>query len=254
MMYDNTCSMGTLCSMGTTYANLVRLGIMITSFALGFATVAVCVYKRNYDDIEELPYEYKYYDEFYDKESRELSKSELSNLATTFLRETTPNGDVIMSYNNETETFQYWCDDKNIKFMILDAVAQKYAIENDVKAICVDYKQEYEAGVEAAKIAQEKRNNTKEDETLDTSSNTQPNIFAKFKKYNMASEKTKVDARRNKISILTEKCNRFKRCGNIYDWETEWEIQEDLQEPELSITEWLKQQRTATSMPNKLSN
>jgi len=247
-------------SMSTAYAFFTGIGVLVTGIALGFVTVAVCVYKgSSKEGEEELPYEQKYYDEFHDMETRALSESEVSGLVTCFLRETTPSGDVIMSYCGETETYQYWCDDKNIKFMTLDAVAQKYAIDNDVKAICVDYKDEYEAGVEAVKQAREKRDAEQAEEPGKVEDEAAPSVFAKFKKYNTASEKTKPDARKSRISVLTEKCNRFKRRGVVSDWEMDHKVEEEAsaavaREPELSVTEWLRQRRAAVSASPEPSN
>lgn len=246
-------------SMSTAYAFFTGLGVVVTGVALGFITVAVCIYKGpgTEEEEEELPYEQKYYDEFHDKETRELSESDIAGLATSFLRETTPVGDVVMCYYGETCTYQYWCDDKNIKFMVLDAVAQKYAIDNDTKAICVDYKDEYEAGVEAAKEAREKRENQQSGEKVEEI--TAPGVFAKFKSYNTASDKTKPDARKSKISVLTEKCNRFKRRGTISDWEMDRKVEEEAsaavaREPDMSITEWLRQRRATASASPEPSN
>lgn len=233
MVFENNSNMDVM------YTFLTQVGVVMVGMALGFVTVSMFAYRRN-EELE-LPYEQKYYSEFHDMDTCELSKSQLSELTLQFIHEQTPSGEVVMSYCDDTNTFQYWCDDKNIKFMVLDAVAQKYAIDNNVKAICIDYKKEYEDAVDAAKVA-------KETETIATS-NVASSVFAKFKSYNTASEKTKADVSKNKTVILTEKCNRFKRRGNLADWETEMKVDEELtalvaREPEMTITEWLAKRRT----------
>lgn len=242
--------------LGLMYIFFTHIGVIMVGLTIGFVTVSMFVYRRNEEleyeleyEIEyepELPYEQKYYSEFHDMDMCELSKSQLSELTLQFIHEQTPSGEVVMSYCDDTSTFQYWCDDKNIKFMVLDAVAQKFAIDNNVKAICIDYKKEYEDAVDAAKAAKEKK--SEETETIATT-NVASSVFAKFKSYNTASEKTKADVSKNKTVILTEKCNRFKRRGNVADWETEMKVDEELtalvaREPEMTITEWLAKRRT----------
>jgi multidrug efflux pump subunit AcrA (membrane-fusion protein) len=57
------------------------------------------------------------------------------------VRETTPGGDVIMSYNKSSEAFVYYTDNlTDISYEILETVAQKFAIEYNCKALCVERK------------------------------------------------------------------------------------------------------------------
>jgi hypothetical protein len=242
--------------MKTAYTFFTGLGVIVTGITLGFVAVAALIYRgrdsNDDDDDEELPYEQKYYEEFHNMETHELTETQILELSTRFLREETPSGEVVMCYNGETRTFQYWCDDKNIKFMVLDAVAQKFALENNVKAICVDYKEEYETALEIAKVVQEASDKEKTEEKKDRDDKSGQSVFAKFKNYNSTNEKTKIDAKTNKVAILTEKCNRFKRCGSISEWNAERNVEDEasagaVREPELSVSEWLRERRAAAS-------
>jgi len=212
-------------------------GIIVTGLACGFISVAYFVYEQPEYDERELSYEEQYYDEFCDMEIEELSDDRLKELSEIYIKEQTPNGEVIMCYYSENQHFKYWCNDKNIKFLILDAVAHKYAIDNNAKAICVNYKEEYEKAVEAAKTDYNNMKNKpveKEDKT--------PSIFAKFKSYNTANKKTS-RVSTNHISILTEKCNRFKLCGSIENWEDlnkqRIRMNDIKQSKNITVSEWL---------------
>ena len=220
---------------------ITTFGILVTGVAIGFISVAFCVYKQpEYDDIE-LSYEEQYYEEFCDMETEELSDYRLKELNDIYIREKTPNCEVIMSYDNNNEHFRYWCNDKNIKFLVLDAVAHKYAIDNNAKAICVNYKEEYDKAVEASKKDYNNIINKpveKEDK--------KPGVFAKFKSYNTANKKTSRCSNK-RISILTEKCNRFKLCGSIENWDyLNKQKQQDnnlKQHETISVSEWLKKNK-----------
>ena len=193
---------------GTLDTFFTVLGVLVTGLFTGFVAVATFVYNPSKEDPKP-PYEQKYYEEFCDVEERELDEDELSKLKETFMCETTPNGDVIICYNKDQESFDVWHDDRNIPFMVLDAVAQHYAIEYDAKKICVNYKEEYDKAVE--KLKKEQEENEKKDEDEEQKSD---DVFANFKSYNKASEKSKsVDSK-----IVTEKCNRFRRVGSVKDW------------------------------------
>jgi hypothetical protein len=199
---------------GTIDSFFTALGLSVCGFFAGFVAIATLVYKPPKPEPEsepehETPYEQKYYDEFSEMDERELKDEEIAGLKENFICEITPYSDVIICYNKDQESFDVWHDDRNIPFKILDAVAQHYTIENNVKAICVDYKYEYHQAVAKMNEAKEKKEDNDEEEEKKVD-----NVFASFKTYNKASEKGKsVD---NKI--VTGKCNRFRRVGNIKDW------------------------------------
>lgn len=200
---------------GTLDTFFTGLGVLVSGFFVGLVAVATLVYKPSFQEAEEeIPYEQKYYEDFSYLEERELEDDEISGLKEKFVCETTPFGDVIICYNNDQESFDVWHDDRNIPFMVLDAVAQHYAIEHDVKAICVDYKHEYDQAVAKMKKAKEQKESNDDDKKENKEGKQSDSVFANFKDYNVASEKSKsVD---NKI--VTDKCNRFRRVGDIKEW------------------------------------
>ena len=165
-----------------------------------------------------------YYDELNDLEDRVLDKDELEKLGTIVVKEKTPNGNVIMTYNNKSESFCYYCDDKNIRYMILDTVARKFTIDNKCKSICVNYKSEFEKA-KAALVADTKTS-TDDDATVKEAPVVKKSIYARFKNYNAPPQKKKAveDKKPEKIYILTEKANRFTYKGKLSNYKDPNEV------------------------------
>lgn len=206
------------------------IGILVTGFFVGFVAVATLVYSPPKKE-PKIPYEQQFYDDFCELIDRELDDDETAKLKETYLRETTPNGDVIICYNKDHDSFDVWHDDRNIPFMILDAVAQQYAIKHDTKSICVNYKEEYDLAILKMKSMQESNDDSKEQEPV---VKKEDDVFATFKSYNTASEKGKTTENK----IITEKCNHFRRVGNIKDWEDKEVPSEEPKEAKMSYDEF----------------
>ena len=154
--------------------------------------------KKILEDIKEKEireYKKKYYDELSLLENRDYSDEELKQLTNKILKEDTSYGVVHMFYNVDNETFNYYCDDKNISYIFLDAIARKYAITYDCKCICINFREEWKKAKKLAyeeeeeKEAQEKQAQEKQaQEKVNSGKNNKKKpIFAKFKSY----EKTK---------------------------------------------------------------
>ena len=82
------------------------------------------------DESKEIPYSYQYYEEFEKFPVIELSKERIKSLLNNVLFETTPKGNVIMYYDYDKESFNYYCDVKDISYLYLETVVRKYAISN----------------------------------------------------------------------------------------------------------------------------
>lgn len=120
-------------------------GSLVTCTLMGAFTIYLHFKKRKHKTVEteseEKGYADTYQDAFDALERRELSAEEISGLAQKIVRETTPGGDVIMSYNKSSEAFVYYTDNlTDISYEILETVAQKFAIEYNCKALCVERK------------------------------------------------------------------------------------------------------------------
>jgi hypothetical protein len=57
------------------------------------------------------------------------------------VRETTPQGDVIMAYDADREMFCYYCDKRSVQFKYLEPLARKYVVEHGCKRLYVDIRQ-----------------------------------------------------------------------------------------------------------------
>jgi len=235
-------------------AVLTTIGIFTTGAFLSFFIVAQCIYEKPEPEkkLEEKEnYDEKYYKLFQELETKKLEKENIEQLKKTFLREITPNEvEVIMCYDNDSETFNYWSDSKNVKFFTLDAVAQKYSIDNLCKELCVDYKKEYDKALKKFEEKQNKENkenkeNEENDENKENDENDEnkKSVFAKFKSYNTVNKETTSDE--NDSAIIPEKCNRFKHCGKISEWQVKTESNEknNKKQKNINMEEWLKNRK-----------
>merc|ERR1712086_160226 len=145
--------------------------------------------KKILEDIKEKEireYKKKYYDELSLLENRDYSDEELKQLTNKILKEDTSYGVVHMFYNVDNETFNYYCDDKNISYIFLDAIARKYAITYDCKCICINFREEWKKAKKLAYEEQEKKE-AQEKEAQEKEAqekvNSEKSIFAQYKSY-----------------------------------------------------------------------
>ena len=145
-----------------------------------------------------------------DLEKGKALEKDLENLKTNFILEKTPMGNVIMYYNHERSSFEYYTDNI-IPYRILDTVARKYVLTYDCCELYVDMdkeikeyiinggtgtKKKEEKGAGSEDEAQGKgsvEGNKESSELKETSEfnpvKSNPNVFAKFKSYNKDSSK-----------------------------------------------------------------
>jgi hypothetical protein len=154
-------------------------------------------------------YGVKYYEEFIELSENCMSDLDKKQLASIYIKDVTDDGEtIIMNYESEYEAFHYW-GDSNISFNTLNSLAQLYAIENNCKAVCIDYTEE----IEKANNKMEERKAIQENIICETPPTNSP--FASFKKYNMVTSR----AAKNSSSIIPERCNRFRRKGTVDEWD-----------------------------------
>ena len=189
-------------------------------------------YNSDFDHDEEDEYEKKYYEDFKKLENKELTDEDKELLKKRILYEDTPDGEVIIYYNNDTESFYYWCDNKNVKYMFLNSVVYKYAIEYNCKSVCVDYTSELKCiEKEYGKLQKSKsegkkcETNTKKDvnenedvnEIKDEDLNDkEKNVFVKFKNY--SNQQNMNNNASNSKYLVTKSSNRFSYRGNIKEY------------------------------------
>ena len=116
-------------------------------------------YILEYDDVceeeeivkEEL-YKNKYKKELYEfvllnnenKKSKEDKIEENKKLKFKAIEDELPTGLVKIFYNYDTESFNYYSNDKNVKYEDLEALCRLYVIKNDLKDLYIKKKEKYE--------------------------------------------------------------------------------------------------------------
>ena len=171
------------------------------------------------DEEEAEEYSTKYYEEFSRLPERELTAEDLVLLQTKIMREMTPGGEVIMTYDKETETFCYYTNKlKEISYKVLESVAQKFVITYNCKSLFIDTQTRAEQ--------QRKEQITAQEEVVVV---TPPkSVFAKFKNYNKKSSNPNV--------FIKEDSNHFRYRGKLYEYEeTEMKKEKEKENQEIKI-------------------
>ena len=102
------------------------------------------------------------------------------------LRETTPRGEIVMYYDAETKSFNYYSNSKNIPYSTLDAVARKYVCLYNVPSIYIDIRDEVQKGREKLSKKENALKNEKNERDKNKSANLsseKKSLFAAFKNY-----------------------------------------------------------------------
>ena len=144
-------------------------GVTLTGLAISSIYVSLYLYEPMKNKAEEeekedeVHYRMKYFEELDELEDRKMTKKELEDLSTKSIHESTPEGDVIMTYSSDTETFWYYADTKSIQYWVLDTVARMYTIKNNCKCVCVNYQEEFNKGKNKT-LSQKEMDEQKEEE------------------------------------------------------------------------------------------
>ena len=149
---------------------------------------------------------------------KEVINNRLDKLSKNFIIEYTPIGNVIMTYNNKKEVFDYYSDNA-IPYKYLETVLRKYLIIYNCRPLYVDMEEELKKYDEKMQLEKDKRKNI----TKETKS-----VYAKFKNYNKEGATGHVsmvpppkNSIQNKIGndneniLLKENSNRYSRQGRI---------------------------------------
>lgn len=148
--------------------------------------------QRLHKALEDLQ-EKKIEDETVNKEARDYVINErLNGLKNNIIMEKTPLGNVVMFYNNNRSSFEYYSDN-TIPYRYLEVAGRKYVITYKCKQIYVDMSKEIE---DAEKKLSEKKQKEEYEKrkleenikisgsTTDKQESPKKNVFAKFKTYN----------------------------------------------------------------------
>jgi hypothetical protein len=222
---------------------LIGAGTLFSAFvvAVFVSTKPTEIESESEEEDENENYEYKYTDVFENldlKEITPLSVEDKINMKKNVITETTPNGNVVMTYHFNVKepdgsAFQYYCNDRSIPYKYLDTVARKYVITYNCPELYLYLKTEMIKVVEKNKLEEEKEKeelNKKEDEKkkLDT-------VFATFKNYKVDDPKEK--KKNNRRALLIGK-NRYTRLGNIEDYEISLLPKKEVDVKQISFAEF----------------
>lgn len=156
----------------------------------------------------------------------------LEKLNNCYVIEKTPNGNVLMIYDNNKETFKYYSD-STVPYRYLEVVGRKYVKFFDCRPLFVDMEEELKLVEEKYKKESEqdlvvKEENDKTEQK--TATQQKKNVFAKFKSYNKeaggkismaAPPKNSIpnkiinEKKENEKIILKEKANRYTYEGKF---------------------------------------
>lgn len=144
----------------------------------------------------------------------------------TSVIENTPDGLVIMLYNGKREGFEYWCDNKNIKFDYLETVARKFVIMNFCTSLYIDryedIKKQQDDFDDFLETGNDKENDKENDEENDKENDDflendkekiEESVFVKKKK------KKKEVKKEDRKKIVAKNCNKYLYIGKINEFE-----------------------------------
>ena len=160
-----------------------------------------------------------------------------ASVALEPIREITPRGEIIMCYDAETKSFNYYSNNKNIPYSTLDAVARKYVCLHKVQSIYVDIRDEIQKGHEK-NIKKDKKLKS-EDNKSSSSSVVKKSLFAVFKNYktgtgtnavpkslDLKDPKTIETADSGKEIVLKENVNKFIYKGLVEEYDSDLKLKQ----------------------------
>ena len=128
----------------------IVVGVLMCSLIFSTLFISNCIYKKMIDEFVEKynnnkllydydPYFFTFLDEYDLSEKKEMDENYLNSLCNKYIKENTPCGDVILNYNNEYNSFDYYCKKSNsIGFNYLEVVSRIYVVNFDCKNIYND--------------------------------------------------------------------------------------------------------------------
>jgi len=169
------------------------------------------------DEDDDINYEQQHFDALEALTDRALTPEELKELVSgQYVTEETPKGVVVMSYNVDAGSFEYYTDKfADMSYETLDTVARMFTVVYDCKQICVNYRAEVENGKTKMLSDIEYDTLMKENKEKMIQEREKGSVFASFKSYN---KKTGNNVSK-KYFVMTENANRFKYKGKLSDYQ-----------------------------------
>ncbi len=155
------------------------------------------------EEEEVIAYENKYEIKIKNQKNDEINYEKCS------VCESTPDGLVFMRYNKENEGFDWWSDNKSVKYIYLETVSRKYVNVFSCSSLYIDRKEDLKRQLEIEKEKEEREKMEIEDNKDEVDSDD--DLFVKLKP-NKKIKPTKKD----KQAAING--NKFKYCGKIKDF------------------------------------
>lgn len=201
-------------------------GLFFSSLSISFCIVSICLHCFNptltgeiiksCDEISDIRRYHAKYDlselqHAFNTQEHEEKHQDINYMECVF-RETTPVGEVIMVYNEDTQSFEYYCN-RQISNKMLETVCKGYILKFNCYHLYVNYYDEFQKRKLVLDKVEEKEN-----EIAANLSESKPeaDVFAKFKKYNTRRSSNVVT--KTDIMIKTS-YNKFKLKGKIHDFD-----------------------------------
>ena len=196
-----------------------RTAIIAATAAIGLVAAAALVRthrKRNHEQQMEaqlkqlkLDQEAAAFENRYFKEYDELADDPDAPVPprNRHVRETTPQGDVIMAYDADRQVFCYYCDKRSVQFKYLESVARKYVVEHGCKRLYIDFREELTKAKHNAVVVK-----------------PPSSVFAQLKKYSTSTNANKIKMTNATATatatacVLKEHVTRYLHCGRLDDF------------------------------------
>ena len=205
--------------------NIQLLGVFFI-WGIGHIFASIIVAKYIYlpwvrkNELENIEPVIKYEDKYSLDDIKDAIVKQEDVSCNVYITEHTPDGYVIMRYNNKEEGFEYWCDNSSIKYTYLEVVSRKYVDKFLCKNLYKDRMKEEEELEEKGEELEEKLEE-KEEEIDD--------VFVKPK---ISKENTKKKELR-KVSNVEG--NKYIRKGKINEVKV-FKYQQKKKEPKKKLS------------------
>lgn len=184
----------------------------------------------------------------------------LDKLENSFIIENTPQGNVLMFWNNKRGSFEYYSDN-TIPYRYLEPVGRKYVKTFNCRPIFVDMEEELKICEERLKKEKEEKElqEAEEKKRLEEAKlNNTPivpekkNVFAKFKTYNKEAgsgrvnmapppknsipNKSNIEDNSNELVLLKERANRYTYEGKFSNFSFLKKVERKLVDKKFAMT------------------
>lgn len=180
-------------------------------------------------DEPEVPYEIQYQKELVAAREGnvelELTEARKRELHLCHVEDDTPRGRVVMLYDDRSESFWWFSDNKEIPYKYLETLCRKYVLAFDCLELYHGTIDELRRLHALRKEAAEKKKESTEGEEAD---GEEMDVFVRFKKYNRHGE----ESIGGDDAIIPEESNRYSYRGKMGDWEELQRARERLHIPQ----------------------